>query len=125
MTTLSKEDVISSLQAALEKQTGTAVNIEQSGSWYKIDGGKSVRFSELESMLAELDNGAQSKAKPATKPAAKKASVTKAKTAAAKKTPSASAKSTQSSKGSGLSPKELWRAKLENTKGKNTLPRGF
>ena len=73
MTTLSKEDVISSLQAALEKQSGTAVNIEQSGSWYKIDGGKSVRFSELESMLAEMGNGSQTVAKTATKPAAKKA----------------------------------------------------
>lgn len=40
MTTLSNEDVISSLQAALEKQSGKVVNIEQSGSWYKIDGGK-------------------------------------------------------------------------------------
>ena len=125
MTTLSKEDVISSLQAALEKQSGTAVNIEQSGSWYKIDGGKSVRFSELESMLAEMDSGSQSVTKVATKPEAKKATVTKAKPAAAKKTSSTTVKSAQASEGSGLSPKELWRAKLENAKGKNTLPRGF
>jgi len=125
MTTLSKEDVISSLQAALEKQSGTAVNIEQSGSWYKIDGGKSVRFSELESMLAAMDSDSQSVTKAATKSTAKKATVTKAKPAAAKKTSSASIKSAQAVEGSGLSPKELWRAKLENVKGKNTLPRGF
>lgn len=125
MTTLSKEDVISSLQAALEKQSGTAVNIEQSGSWYKIDGGKSVRFSELESMLAEMGNGSQTVAKTATKPAAKKAAVTKTKSVATKKSASAPVKSAQTGKGSGLTPKELWRAKLENAKGKNTLPRGF
>ncbi|UJF20539.1 hypothetical protein [Shewanella sp. OMA3-2] len=130
MTTLSKEDVISSLQAALEKQSGTAVNIEQSGSWYKIDGGKSVRFSELESMLAEMNSGSKSVTKAATKstatkPTAKKATATKAKPAVAKKTSSASVKSALAGEGSGLTPKELWRAKLENAKGKNTLPRGF
>lgn len=125
MTTLSKEDVISSLQAALEKQSGTAVNIEQSGSWYKIDDGKSVRFSELESMLAEMDSGSQSVTKATTKSAAKKATATKAKPAATKKTASTSVKSAQAGEGSGLSPKELWRAKLEKAKGKNTLPRGF
>ena len=41
MTTLTKEEVIGQLQMALEKQSGQAVSIEQAGSWYKIDGGKS------------------------------------------------------------------------------------
>lgn len=116
MTTLSKEDVISSLQAALEKQSGKVVNIEQSGSWYKIDDGKSVRFSELETMLAELegDRKAQTKA------------VTKAKTVNKKTTKAAKVKTASAANGSsGLTPKEMWRAKLAKTSGKHTLPRGF
>ena len=122
MTILTKEEVISQLQTALEQQSGKAVSIEQAGSWYKIDGGKSVRFGELESMHAELTASSAKKvptkttAKPAAKPAVKASTK-----AAAKKTPT---KKTESTSG-GLTPKQLWRQKLENTSGKQTLPRGF
>ncbi|MGI2169813.1 hypothetical protein ACROAE_06405 [Shewanella sp. MF05960] len=111
MTTLTKEEVISQLQLALEKQSGKAVSIEQAGSWYKIDGAKSVRFSELESMHAEhCATHAIAAVKPATQIQA-----------AVKKQPSKKAKTTSG----GLTPKQLWRLKLETTAGSQTLPRGF
>ncbi|MGZ9898110.1 hypothetical protein [Shewanella gaetbuli] len=118
MTALSKEAVISTLQAELEKQSGKAVTIEQSGSWYKIDGGKSVRFSELESMLASL-TGSDEQAKPA------KTSAKPAKKTATKQPTKAAVKKTESAANGGLTPKQLWRAKLEKAAGKQTLPRGF
>ncbi|QDE31498.1 MULTISPECIES: hypothetical protein [Shewanella] len=113
MTILTKEEVISQLQTALEQQSGKAVSIEQAGSWYKIDGGKSVRFSELESMHAELTASSAKKVpvKTTSKPAVKTA-----KKVAVNKVESTSG---------GLTPKQLWRQKLENTTGKQTLPRGF
>ncbi|GGP73887.1 hypothetical protein [Shewanella ulleungensis] len=111
MTTLTKEEVISQLQIALEEQSGKAVLIEQAGSWYKIDGGKSVRFSELEKMHAKhCATHVIATAKPVaqTKPAVKKQPGKKATTTSG-----------------GLTPKQLWRLKLENTAGHQTLPRGF
>ena len=112
MTTLTKEEVIGQLQMALEKQSGQAVSIEQAGSWYKIDGGKSVRFSELESMHAELTASSVKKAPTASKAVIKPAP---------NKQPS---KKAQSNSG-GLTPKQLWRKKLESAAGNQTLPRGF
>ncbi|MCC4833381.1 hypothetical protein Q4601_06315 [Shewanella sp. 1_MG-2023] len=120
MSNLTKEALIAELKAALEKQTSKTVEIEQKGSWYKIDGGKSLRFSDLEQMHLEATQGQSVEApaakqdvakKPAAKPAAKKAVAKKpaAKTA---------------NKSGGKTPKELWREKLANA-GKNTLPRGF
>lgn len=117
MTKLTKEDVISQLEAALSKREGKAISIEQSGSWYKIDGEKSVRFAELEQMLAELGAPeaaapkAAQKAKPATK-----APAAKAKTAAPK--------AASNGNGQGKTPKQLWREKLAQQAG-NKLPRGF
>lgn len=122
MTTLTKEEVISQLQTALERQSGNTVSIEQAGSWYKIDGQKSVRFSELETMLALLTASTTNKQpaakmhKPIAKPAAKPIN-----NAAAKKSPNRQAQITSG----GLTPKQLWRQKLEHTSGKQTLPRGF
>ncbi|MCL1113124.1 MULTISPECIES: hypothetical protein [Shewanella] len=110
MTTLTKEEVISQLQLALETQSGKAVSIEQAGSWYKIDGGKSVRFSELERMHAEHCT---------TSKAATVQTVAKTK-AVVKQQP---AKNVNNA--GGLTPKQLWRLKLENTAGNQTLPRGF
>lgn len=115
MTKLTKEDVISQLEAALSKREGKAISIAQSGSWYKIDGGKSVRFAELENMLAEL--GAP---EAAATPAAPTANATKAPAAKAKAAPKAVASNT----GAGKSPKQLWREKLAQQAG-NKLPRGF
>ncbi|MFV7783557.1 hypothetical protein ACNPKB_08545 [Shewanella marisflavi] len=114
MSKLTKEEVISSLETALSKAQGKSVTIEQKGSWYKIDGGKSLRFSDLEAMLAEQGTAAPAaKATPkAEKPKAapKKAAPVKAKATASKST------------SGGMTPKELWRAKLA---GKGQLPRGF
>ncbi|MCL1037546.1 hypothetical protein L2750_10335 [Shewanella submarina] len=114
MSKLTKEEVISKLEAALSAKEGKAVTIEQKGSWFKIDGGKSMRFSELEAMLEEQGEVV---APAAEKPAAAKP---KAKAAPAKKkTP---AKKAASGNG-GLTPKELWRQKLAGQNAK--LPRGF
>ncbi|MGS0689073.1 hypothetical protein [Shewanella sp. 30m-9] len=119
MSKLTKEEVISSLETALTQRDGQAVKIEQKGSWYKIDGGKSLRFSELEAMLAEVGgNSAPVAAKVETKtvaakPAAKKATVKKATVKKAAK---------PAAKNGGKTPKELWREKLA---GKGQLPRGF
>ena len=114
MTKLTKEDVISQLEAALSKREGKAISIEQSGSWYKIDGGKSVRFAELENMLAELGAPAT-----AATPAAPKAKATKAPAAKAS-APKAVANNT----GADKTPKQLWREKLAQ-QASNKLPRGF
>ena len=113
MSKLTKEEVISALESALADKQGNAVTIEQKGSWYKIDGGKSLRFSELESMLAEMNGETSPQAATETK-AKPVAKTTKPKTAAKK------AKSGNAS--GGKTPKELWREKLA---GKGQLPRGF
>ena len=113
MTTLTKEEVINNLQAALEQQTGKPVSIEQAGSWYKIDGAKSVRFGELESMLADLTSSAPSK--PVKKEAVK----------APKKAVVKKQSAPVSSNDIGMTPKQMWRAKLAKSTGKQTLPRGF
>ncbi|WP_299794292.1 hypothetical protein [uncultured Shewanella sp.] len=119
MSKLTKEEVISALESALAEKQGSAVTIEQKGSWYKIDGGKSLRFSELEKMLAELngDVAPQAEAETKAKPVAK---TTKPK-AVAKKAPATKKTSSANAKG-GKTPKELWREKLA---GKGQLPRGF
>ena len=124
MSNLTKDALIAELKAALEKQTSQTIEIVQKGSWYKIDGGKSLRFSDLEQMHLELTQGktatkVESVAKkPAIKAVAKKAIAKKEVT----KTPAV--KMTVKSGSGGKTPKELWREKL-TTAGKNTLPRGF
>ncbi|GIU49672.1 hypothetical protein [Shewanella algidipiscicola] len=113
MSKLTKEEVISALESALSKTQGHAVSIEQKGSWYKIDGGKSLRFSELEAMLAEQGDNAQVQA------AVKKENN---KTVAKKTAPAKTANAASNSAVNGMTPKALWRAKLA---GKGQLPRGF
>ncbi|GIU36734.1 hypothetical protein L2719_18665 [Shewanella schlegeliana] len=114
MSKLTKEEVISSLETALTQRDGQAVKIEQKGSWYKIDGGKSLRFSDLEAMLAEFGGDSA----PVEAKAEKKAVVAKP---AAKKAPAKKA-AKPAAKSGGKTPKELWREKLA---GKGQLPRGF
>ncbi|WP_133407111.1 hypothetical protein [Parashewanella tropica] len=114
MATLSKEETISALTAAIKKHEGRDVTIEQKGSWYKIDGGKSMRFSELETMLASF--GSESSPvvevkKETAKPKAEK----KAKPSTKK-----SADNTE-----GKLPKEYWLDYLFSLGGTVTLPRGF
>jgi len=113
MSKLTKEDIISALESALATKENRAVIIEQKGSWYKIDSGKSLRFNELESMLDDLSGKAT-----APKPASKKktapiAKATKANVPTTKKTVNVNG---------GKTPKEFWRDKLA---GKGQLPRGF
>ena len=123
MSKLTKEEVINALESALAAKQGSTVTIEQKGSWYKIDGGKSLRFSDLDTMLTALSGGEASAEVPQTQ--AKPAAETAKPKAAAKTTPTkktrAEAVTTSSSKG-GKTPKELWREKLA---GKGQLPRGF
>ncbi|MDO6618113.1 MULTISPECIES: hypothetical protein [unclassified Shewanella] len=120
MSNLTKEALIAELTAALENQTGKSVEIEQKGSWYKIDGGKSIRFSELEKMHLEATQGQTAVAPVADKPV--KAVV--AKKAVAKKPAVKVASTPATSTSGGKTPKELWREKLAAA-GKSTLPRGF
>ncbi|MBV7314587.1 hypothetical protein [Shewanella sp. NIFS-20-20] len=103
MSTLTKEEVISALQAKLEQQQQATVTIEQKGSWYKINGGKSIRFSEIEQMLMSCNDG-----EPA--PAQKK--------------PQLVTDNTPVSQSHGLTPKALWRQHLANQGHKNKRPRG-
>ena len=118
MSKLTKEEVISTLESALATKQGSPVTIEQKGSWYKIDGGKSLRFSELESMLTELSGET-----PAVKTTAEKKIAPVAKTAKAKAaTKPAAKKAAPANAHGGKTPKELWREKLA---GKGQLPRGF
>ncbi|WP_299494340.1 hypothetical protein [uncultured Shewanella sp.] len=116
MSKLTKEEVISQLEGFLTSQQGKTVSIEQKGSWYKIDGGKSLRFSELESMFAEFntETGTQKADTPTTVQ-------TSSPTAAKVKTVKVAHTQT-TTKTSGQTPKELWRQKLA---GQGQLPRGF
>ncbi|MBO2649981.1 hypothetical protein [Shewanella algae] len=113
MAKLTKEEVISTLQQALSEQQGKAVTIEQNGSWYKIDGGKSLRFAELEQMLADSAKPVKAEAKQEKPKAAKPAAKAKPKQVAPAKAGSQG----------GKTPKELWREKL--AAGNHKLPRGF
>ncbi|QSX39375.1 hypothetical protein [Shewanella cyperi] len=120
MSKLTKEEVIAALEAALEQQQGRKVVIEQKGSWYKIDDGKSLRFGELEAMLAELSGAA----KPVAAKKAAPAKPTTAKPTAAKAAPTKKPAVKTDGNTGGLTPKELWRQKLQAQR-KNQLPRGF
>ncbi|QYJ73854.1 hypothetical protein [Shewanella sp. FJAT-52076] len=126
MSNMTKEEVISALEAALEQAEGRKVSIEQKGSWFKIDGGKSLRFAELEAMLAEHSGNTANtpkatKSEPAVKAAPKAKAEPKA-TAKPKTAPKAAAKPAANPGSGGLLPKDLWKQQLL-AKG-NTLPRG-
>lgn len=118
MSKLTKEEVISALESALATEQESAVTIEQKGSWYKIDGGTSLRFSELESMLTELSGETPAVKATAEKKAAPVAKAAKPKTV----TKPATKKAAPANTHGGKTPKELWREKLA---GKGQLPRGF
>ncbi|GIU53288.1 MULTISPECIES: hypothetical protein [Shewanella] len=126
MSNLTKEALIAELKAALEKQTSKTVEIEQKGSWYKIDGGKSLRFSDLEQMHLEATQGKPADKAPAAKKEVAKKDVAKKPAAipAAKKAVAKKSVAKKANASGGKTPKELWREKLANA-GKNTLPRGF
>ncbi|RLV60080.1 hypothetical protein D5018_08640 [Parashewanella curva] len=120
MATLSKEETISALTAAIKQHEGRDVTIEQKGSWYKIDGGKSLRFSELEAMLASFNSGTE----PAEAAKSEKAEKT-AKPKAEKKAPAKKTAKKDSEAVEGKLPKEYWLDYLLSLGGTVTLPRGF
>ncbi len=104
MSKLIKEEVIAQFTAAYVAQHGKQPVIEQKGSWFKIDDGKSVRLAELAAMATQFGD---------LIPAQPQAVVAK-KTAAAK-TP---VKVTGTG---GMTPKQLWAEQI--AKG-SKLPRG-
>ncbi|MCL6415894.1 hypothetical protein MIB92_09535 [Aestuariirhabdus sp. Z084] len=116
MSKLDKEQVLADFSAAFEKANGKAPVVDQKGSWYSVDGGKSVRLADLVDMTAELSGGAA----PAKPEAAPKAAAEK-KAPAAKKTAKPKAKTKTTSTSGGMTPKELWKQKLA---ARDTLPRG-
>jgi hypothetical protein len=123
MTNMTKEEVIGALEVALLQKEGRAIKIEQKGSWYKIEDGKSLRFSELEAMLASLSTAVISTAKsPVTQ---KKVEADKTVTEAKTIKPAQAAPAVKQGNNGGKTPKQLWREKLTSQKGKYTLPRGF
>ncbi|MBM7074585.1 hypothetical protein JQC92_21635 [Shewanella sp. 202IG2-18] len=116
MPKLSKEETIAALTAAIKQHEGRDVSIEQKGSWYKIDDGKSLRFSELEAMLESFG------AAPAE---SKKEVKAEAKPKAEKKKPAKVTKKKAESKSGGMLPKEYWLNYLNSQGSQFTLPRGF
>ncbi|USD35653.1 MULTISPECIES: hypothetical protein [Ferrimonas] len=117
MSKLNKEEVLQQFNDAYLKKHGKAATIEQKGSWFKVDGGKSLRLGDLADLAQELSSGAAEAevAAPAEKAPAKK-------TVAKKAAPKAKPQAVKSGNG-GLSPKQLWAQKLASNKG-NALPRG-
>ncbi|MCL1123444.1 hypothetical protein [Shewanella surugensis] len=126
MSKLTKEEVISQLEGLLSSQKGQTVSIEQKGSWYKIDGGKSLRFSELEAMFAEFNHTESNIAKSDTAIPNKKDTQTtpkiEPKSAAKKTIKVATIQHNAVTLSAGQTPKELWLQKLA---GQGQLPRGF
>ncbi|MBW3163445.1 hypothetical protein [Ferrimonas balearica] len=115
MSKLIKEEVIAQFTAAYLAKHGKEPQIEQKGSWFKVDDGKSVRLGELAEMAAEL--GGDAPAAPEAKAAPVKTAKPKAAPAKAKKAP------VKASGGEGgLSPKDAWAKNL--SKG-SKMPRGF
>ncbi|MCO4320877.1 hypothetical protein [Aliidiomarina quisquiliarum] len=120
MSKLDKEKVLSEFSDAYKVAHGTAPNVEESSGWYSVEGSKNMRLAKLAEWTAELNSGkaeaapAATKAKPVVKPSAKT-------------TPAVSAEAVVNVTHSagGLSAKELWQQRLEQTHIQNRLPRGF
>ncbi|MFI3247440.1 MAG: hypothetical protein R3Y10_13370 [Ferrimonas sp.] len=53
-----KEQVLNQFIAAYQAKYGNAPQIEQKGSWFKVDGAKSLRLAELAGLTATLSNEA-------------------------------------------------------------------
>ncbi len=117
MSKLDKEQVLADFTAAFEKANGKAPQVEQKGSWYSVDGGKSLRLAELTEMTTELTGSAPTPAKQ--EPAKASTDPQKPQSKAPAKARKAKAKTARTS--GGLTPKELWKQKLAS---KDTLPRG-
>ncbi|MED5525817.1 MAG: hypothetical protein VX447_13830 [Pseudomonadota bacterium] len=115
MATLDKDQVLADFTAAYNAKHGKDPEIEQKGSWYAIDGGKSVRLADIVDMTAELAGAAPAAAKAA--PAAPKKAAVK---------PAAKASKPKASAGNGgLLPKAYWEDLLEQRDHHCRRPRGF
>ncbi|WP_341501240.1 hypothetical protein [Gallaecimonas sp. GXIMD4217] len=112
MAKLDKEEVLSAFSAAYQAQHGKAPQIDQKGSWYSVDGGKSLRLADIAAMTEELQGGA---------PKAEPAKAEKPKAAAPKKAPAKKAKSSNG----GLLPRDFWEDLLEGKDHHCRRPRGF
>ncbi|MEX1222689.1 MAG: hypothetical protein WEA82_11350 [Idiomarina sp.] len=147
MSSLDKEKVLAEFTEAYQQAHGKKPKIESSNGWYSVDGGKNVRLTQLVDDAKALSKGksASKSSDKETKAAAPKKSAAKtttkstkstakadkkapakkapAKKAATKK-PAAKAKAKSSGGGSGLTAKELWRERLEQSPSKSRLPRG-
>ncbi|BDY04984.1 hypothetical protein [Ferrimonas sp. YFM] len=111
MSKLNKEEVLQQLNDAYLAKHGKTPEIEQKGSWFKVDGGKSLRLGDLADMVTELTGGAAPvEAAPKAEPK---------KSAPAKK--AAPKKAAKASGNGGMTPKQLWAQKLAQG---STLPRG-
>ncbi len=123
MPKLTKEETINALEAAILKHEGRKVTVDQKGSWYKIDGEKSLRFGDLESMLQSFDSGSASDVVKKT-PKAKSVAKVEPKTKTATKAKKTAVMKTKNSNGGKL-PKEFWLDRLTTIGRTFTLPRGF
>ncbi|EKE70933.1 hypothetical protein [Gallaecimonas xiamenensis] len=119
MATLDKDQVLADFTAAYHAKNGKNPEIEQKGSWYAIDGGKSVRLADIADMTAELTGGAAApKAEPKKAPA-------KAAPKAAAKAPAKASKPKVTASNGGLLPKAYWEDLLEQRNHHCRRPRGF
>jgi hypothetical protein len=128
MSKLDKDQVIADFTAAYEKAHGKKPTIEAKSGWYSVDGGKNMRLAQLAEEAEALAGGSKKPAAKADKPAAKKAAkpakATEKKAATKKPAAKTSGVKTKSS-GNGLTARELWRQKLEESSSLSRLPRGY
>lgn len=138
MSSLDKEKVLAEFTEAYQQAHGKKPKIESSNGWYSVDGGKNIRLAQLADDAKALSKGksasksSDKETKKETKAAAPKKSAAKTeKKAPAKKAPAKKAaakkpatKAKSSGSGSGLTAKELWRERLEQSPSKSRLPRG-
>lgn len=128
MSKLDKDQVIADFTAAYEKAHGKKPTIEAKSGWYSVDGGKNMRLAQLAEEAEALTGGSKKPAAKADKPAAKKAAkpakATEKKAATKKPAAKTSGVKTKSS-GNGLTARELWRQKLEESSSLSRLPRGY
>ncbi|MEM0910833.1 MAG: hypothetical protein AAGJ37_07635 [Pseudomonadota bacterium] len=54
MSKLDKDTVLAAFTKAYEEKHGKAPDIEASGGWYSVDGGKKVRLAEIDAMSKAL-----------------------------------------------------------------------
>ena len=104
MANLDKDEVLAAFADAYKKANGKAPSIESKSGWYSVDGGKNMRLSQLQDMIATLNSysskGTSKKVdKAAAKPAKKKAAK------------------------SGFSVKQFWAEKLNEEAPGAMLPR--